>query len=225
MPIWLADDLAMNITIRAALMLLCTASVPALGANSGIPYWADGAKGLVSATDGVTSGVSIYAPNHKALIKFENNELRLYVNGSPKTDLTNLIWSIYLVEIKWSRDSKAVFINTSDGGLIGTWSTFIYEIGEHGVSLTHLKKSLKYTNGMRTNCNVNTASIAWLNGHRQLLILQQVPNSSSCANMGNSMGYILDVKSHRIVKELRPNEVKLHYMKYLGVQARLAVSD
>lgn len=226
MSLRVADDPAMNIVIRAVLVILLYAASSAALSDpaSWTPYWAGGSKGLVSTTNGVANGILIYAPDREAFIKFQNSRLMLYVGGLSKVDLTGLIGSVYLVEIKWSSDSKAFFINASDGGLVGKWSTFIYQLGTHGVSLTKLTKPLEFDEAMLTDCGLNTASIGWVRGHRELLVMQQVPDSSDCTNMGNAVGYIFDAESKRVIEELQPSEIRLHYRKYLGLQAKLAVS-
>ena len=207
-------------TIIASGILL---SASACASETWKPYWSAGAKSLSSNGLATTKEVKIYSPDHQSLIEYHNLSMNLYVGGEKMRDLTNLIGSPYLIEIRWSDDSRAFFVNASDGGLIGTWSTYIYVLRRTSALEIPIGDLIK-SNSLNSNCHVNTASVAWLHGHRDLLILQQVPDTSNCRNMGHATGYIVSIKSRTVVKHLSPREIHEHYAQYLGIESKSAVS-
>jgi hypothetical protein len=111
-----------------------------------------------------------------------------------------------LGEIGWAPDSNAFFVTQSDGGLVGTWSVAVFLISDSGVKQEDVSAAVLQDFEKRYKCDEpqipEIAAIKWLEGSSELLLLAEVPNHSSCPQMGMVRGYLVSVPDGKIVQEL-----------------------
>lgn len=193
------------------------------GAEAPKPSWAAGSTSLGAAGLSAASRFAVASPDHAASVLYADSGLWLYVNGKKSFDLSSLVDSVYLTEVEWAKDSSAFFINASAGGAVGDWSTHVYSVGRGGIRELPIA-GLVNDGSLQSNCQLNLVSIAWLDGHRKLLVLEQIPDTSSCTNMGKIAGYVIDLKMRRVAQRLTAAAVRGKYRSYLGAQALAAVS-
>lgn len=123
----------------------------------------------------------------------------------------------------WSPSSDLLAVTSTDGGLVGSWEVFVYDIVqgkvvEHdvmkrvqadlaqrypgginppGLNFFSDKERVKFASDVRW---VNVLACRWLRDPERLLVNAQVPPSSSCgANMSKSTAYIIEPRSGRIL--------------------------
>ncbi len=123
----------------------------------------------------------------------------------------------------WSPASDLLAVTSTDGGLVGSWEVFVYDILQGRVVEHNVMKQVqvdlarKYPGGInppglnffsdadraqfaRDVKWVNVLACRWLHDPERLLVNAQVPPSSSCgANMGKSTAYIIEPRSGRIL--------------------------
>jgi len=123
----------------------------------------------------------------------------------------------------WSPASDLLALTSTDGGLVGSWEVFVYDIVQNSVVERNVMKRVqvdlarRYPGGInppglnffsdveraqfaRDVKWVNVLACRWLHDPERLLVNAQVPPSSSCgANMGKSTAYIIEPRSGRIL--------------------------
>lgn len=215
-----------SITLRSAIFYLYifTLSVAFL------PVQAQAEDGFWSANSETLGAYNVteatlQSPGGKAELIYKNYTLLLTTFSHHKVDLTKFVSTPNLVEAGWSRDSRAVFINTSDGGSIGTWSIHAYVIEKNGVlEELPVAASVGSVSKLTSSCTFkNLSAVTWLDGHKKLLLIEQIPDTSNCSNMGDSSGYIYDTSINRVTAKLSKSELKKGFWDYLGPQGRGAV--
>jgi hypothetical protein len=195
------------ILLFMALLLLGLASAqaqtqppPATDADWG-PHAAPDSQGVSDLPE--TGAKWLYAPDRSSSIKVMPESIALVAPNGTETDLSNFIGSMNLTEFKYSDDSKAVFMNSSLGGYTGDWHTHIYRFRNGKAHEFDIVKVLRTSGLPKSNadCEPNIYSIAWLRQSSQLLVLAEIPPSSSCGvNMGLSRGYVVDLDHHRVIE-------------------------
>jgi hypothetical protein len=193
------------------------------GADQHQSFWSESAR-VFKATE---SGK--YAP-----ILSPDGEIRFSFNGKGFTfqdkqgkilaELQDSISTPELLEIGWSPDARDVFINASDGGASGTWNTHVFQ--RSGTALREIPagKLIEQASTLRSDCQFkNVGAVAWVKGHRNLLVLEQIPDSSGCSNMGQVVGYVLDVVTLEVTEPLSAEQVRARFHSQLGSQGQAAV--
>ncbi|MBB5356835.1 hypothetical protein HDE76_000017 [Rhodanobacter sp. ANJX3] len=211
--------------IKVATVLFSMAFIGAtFASNADGGIWSKNAKDVGENTDSTLNIFSARSPDGKKTITFTNNKLMLIVGGKTLADLTDSMYSPRLTEISWSPDSLAFFVNASDGGVEGTWVSSAYLLVNNAVKKVSVGEKINLQSTLSTDCKYkNLGSVAWLNGHRNLLLIEQVPDSSSCSHMGEATGYLYDVEHDSIANTLSPDKIKSQYSEYLGSQAKSAL--
>jgi hypothetical protein len=130
----------------------------------------------------------------------------------------------------WSPDSDFLAITSSDGGLVGNWKVFVYEVVGSTVVQHNVMKQVQanltrtYPGGInppglnffsdkeraqfaRDDTWVNVLACRWLHNPERLLVNAQVPPSSGYgANMSKSIAYIVEPRSGRILHSYTEQE-------------------
>lgn len=188
---------------------------PAADADWG-PFAAPGSQGVSSLPE--TGAKWIYAPDRSSSIKVMPESIALVAPNGTETDLSNFIGLMNLTEFKYSDDSKAVFMNSSLGGYTGDWHTHIYRFRNGKAHEFDIVKVLR-TSGLpksNSDCEPNIYSIAWLRQSSQLLVLAEIPPSSSCGvNMGLSRGYVVDLDHHRVIESYSAKQYVRKFHRFL----------
>jgi len=181
------------------------------------PYWAAGAHGFAAGDSAQHDSVYVIkAPDEQSSLRSGQGKLELLTGNKPAADLSEYAGALNLIEANWSDDSRAVFVNTSDGGDAGTWTTHVF-VFDDGDSIHELpvEKTIVAATKLKSDCIHNVGAAAWLEGHKQLLVVEQVP-VSGCADGGATAGYVLDTANGTIARTLTAKELKSDYAKYLG---------
>lgn len=133
-----------------------------------------------------------------------------------------------LTEVNWSKDAGALFINSSDGGEVGTWSTRVFAITGSEVREVRVGEAVSKeafpSDTPREYLNV--MSVGWIEHGAALLALRQVPNSSSYGeDMDLARLYVVDLGSSRVIERLTPAEAARKYRSVLGPGTEEALSQ
>jgi hypothetical protein len=167
----------------------------------------------------VDSNVKIISPDkQKFVIVTLENGLRVIVEGNPLPGLGDE--GVYtLSELGWAPDSNAFFITESEGGSVGEWTVTVYLIENKRVRRINIASEVKSRFKKEYTCyepeDPETAGIKWLKGSQELLLVAEVPPHSSCPEMGKKKGYVVQIPSGNILKELTEDELKVKYEKYI----------
>ena len=177
------------------------------------------APGSQGVSDLPETGIKrLYAPNQSSFIKITPESVSLVAPNGSQTDLSNFIGSMNLTEFKYTDDSTAVFVNSSLGGFTGDWHTHIYRFKNGKAQEFDILKVLKASGLPKSSedCDPNIYSIAWLHENSQLLVLAEIPPSSSCGvNMGLSRGYVVDLDHHRVIETYSAKQYVKKFHKFL----------
>ena len=126
-----------------------------------------------------------------------------------------------LLEVSRSKDSKHIFVNGSDGGVVGTWLTYVYYVdGGQVVEQKNLLKEVRPRAQGIQQCDstepMNIGTVSWADIPGEILIVAEVPNHSSCANMGVMRGYRIEIKTGKIKEELSESSFRKKWKLDLG---------
>lgn len=161
------------------------------------------------------------SPNGRFTVAGGPNGPVFLMNGHAPYEL-KVLATAPLWEVVWKPDSSAFAINASDGGAVGTWETFVFNIDRDGkTTQVPLAAIILEANSGFTQCTPaeepNIAVVGW---HREsLFIMAEVPPHSSCMNMGSLRGYEI-TNEGKIISELSGLEVRKQWRKKLGCRFR-----
>ncbi|HVI56044.1 MAG TPA: hypothetical protein VM621_13460 [Luteibacter sp.] len=165
------------------------------------------------------------SPGNMAKIHAGVDEAQLTVGG--KVIDVQDVMNPGLTELNWSNEANALFINSSDGGDVGTWSTRVFVIsgnGVHEVKVGAAVSKQRFPSAIRRKY-MNVMSIGWINHGSALLVLRQVPNSSDYKDMNLARLYVVDVDSGRVIEQLTPADAAKRYRTVFGPGAEAIVSQ
>ena len=214
--------------MKALKLAVCVLmSLPYLAAaQDWSPFWAKNARGFpVADSAEVNATYAITAPDGQSALRSAQEKVELLVHDKPVADLSQYVGALQLVEAAWSGDDQAVFINASDGGDTGAWTTHAYTFSSTGAHEVPLAKLVGAASTLKSDCLRNMGSVAWRSGHGQLLVVEQVPDTSDCNNHGAEVGYLIDVAKEKIVRTLTPKELKNEFLAELGEQPRAGMAE
>jgi hypothetical protein len=125
-----------------------------------------------------------------------------------------------LAELGWSPNSMGFFVNESLGGAVGEWRVAVYLLDNGKIRAVDAAKVAMIEFSKSYNClggeDPNIGAIKWLEGSNRLLLVAEVPPHSSCPEMGNIEGYIVDIPSGSIIKILNERELLTNWGSSLG---------
>ncbi|MBO3276333.1 hypothetical protein [Pseudomonas schmalbachii] len=140
-------------------------------------------------------------------------------NGDSST--TPITYSPPLAQTIWNNAGNGFAINSSEGGLVGTWSTEIYVKYAKGklINLSINDVIQPYLNSFQ-KCDppelANYAAIGWSADDRVVLLIIESPPHSSCRNMGEIMGVALDTSANQVIQILPQQKLKKKWREKLG---------
>lgn len=193
------------------------------GADQHQSFWSEDAKVFKALERGKYQ--PIHSPDGEINFYFSGNGFAFQNRqGKILAALRDSVSTPELLEISWSPDARDVFINASDGGASGTWSTHVFRRTDAGLREIPVEEFIERSSALQTDCQFkNVGSVAWVKGHGNLLVLEQIPDSSGCSNMGQVVGYILNVGSLKVLERLSAEQVKARFRPQLGSQGQAAV--
>lgn len=189
------------------------------GAAKSQRFWSKAADILGAQQDGKYT--TIRSPDGEIAFAFNGEDFSFKdKQGRTLSVLNGTISTPDLLELGWSPDSTGVFVNASDGGALGTWHTYVWQRSKNGLQEIFIEKLIAQQSALRTDCQYkNVGSVAWVDGHRRLLVVEQVPDMSRCSHMGEMAGYVVDVRKMEVVERLTSKQVKTEFCRQLGPQA------
>lgn len=201
---------------RFALAIFLISLAPAVAARGSI--WArDGASLKPLDREGTTAVWT--SPDRHAELRVDANHATLKM-GSFTTNVDEIYSSIGLTELSWSDAANGVFINASDGGVVGTWQSRVFVETGGRVKEVPVQRLIADKSVLSSDCKaLNLASLAWIDNGKHLLVLQEVPNSSGCTNMADTALYVIDLGADQVVEVLH-GKAGLKYNKYLAPVVR-----
>lgn len=168
------------------------------------------------------------APGGYASVVYSDDDVLLRI-GRFKTSVGDIASYAASVEASWSPEAHGVFVNASEGGAVGIWSSRVFVTRKNGKvvevpirrivvarrALLTIPCDDHTTKAVATDC-LNFASLAWLDHGQKLLVILAVPNSSRYPNMGDSLFFVVDLQKRRIDKMLSNGEALSTYGSYLS---------
>jgi len=206
-----------NFLVGAAIaVLIRSANADQSATCTGI--WAANAKSPFVATNVPLQ--DIVAPDGKISIKTGDNGLSV-IGQKSTTHLDDVIGNPPVTEILWSPNSKSFVVNESDGGLIGTWTAYLYTLDLNDKPVPYHLEQLMHSAIVRIpKCDLkestNLGAAAWLNDSKELLLVAEVPPHSSCKNMGSIVGFRISLQSRKIVEQLSESALRKKWPGTLG---------
>lgn len=194
------------------MILAAGVSVPSLGAELGM--WA--ASGTLL---GSQQEASVPAPNGLLSIGQVQDEVPVFVSGGTSTRLKEILSPPFLTEVLWSPKSDAFVLNSSDGGLVGTWDGYVYFVGKGSrLSRRTLRSLIRPLLRGWPQCPEvpNVGASGWLSEAHKLLVVAEVPPHSSCRNMGAILGFKVDVVSWKVEQRIPENDLRSSFRAILG---------
>ncbi|MGN6094073.1 MAG: hypothetical protein ACTHOL_17120 [Luteibacter jiangsuensis] len=207
------------LTGRCFLLAALLCSLPM--ASSARDLWAKNSEKL-SETD---ETIDWSSPGEVARIHANFNKGQLIVHGKV-IDVRSMM-NPGLTEVNWSKEANALFINSSDGGGVGTWSTRVFVISRSEVHEVKVGEAISKRAFPSDTPHeyLNVMSIGWINHGSVLLVLRQVPNSSSYKDMDLARFYLVDINSGRVIEQLTPADAAKKYRALFGPGAEAVVSQ
>jgi hypothetical protein len=177
------------------------------GSESTLLAWSDGKR-----------TITLPSPSGKMEVRVHDDELTIFENGRPKA-IAAILAVDSVAEIAWAPDSKAFFVTSSDGGIVGTWSAKIYQLGKK-VKVLDPTEAARNDFKAATTCQEepNLAAVAWLKGSQELLLIGEVPPHSSCPDMGTFIGYAVSLPTGSIKIRLLKGAVLRDWGPILGTR-------
>lgn len=126
-----------------------------------------------------------------------------------------------LVEVLWSPNSKYFAVNASDGGLVGTWDTKLYSVDKNSIHMIFdIDDQLRPMADKIQKCDpkedVNFGSVSWTKDGKKVLIVMEIPPHSSCKNMGEITGFLLETSSGKLIDVISEKIIRNRLKSILG---------
>lgn len=198
----------------AALLILANALAPSSVLFAGDGQWSRYAMQ-------VPSGRGFVVPSPDRTRTMVVNGMTLSVlEGRQPMDGAESIGLLLPAEIGWSPDGKAFFITSSDGGSGGTWDVglfllerdrFIYSsIADESMDL--FMKEYPCTAPLLPNAGL----LRFVPGTMRVLLAVEAPMDSSCADRDALRGFIVEVPSGKVLRELDRTRLVEEWGEALG---------
>lgn len=174
-----------------------------------------------------SSGVPLRlsAPGGQAALRLEGYSV-VVESGSEQHSVDDLVFDPRQTEVLWAPNASALTITWSEGGIVGNWRVEVLLITGEGVEHVRVSKPTRKDFMKRYQCDTgnpeianeepNLGAVKWLEGHRKLLLIAEVPPHSSCPQMSMIMGYVVSVPSGQIVERLEESKLRARWAEVLG---------
>jgi hypothetical protein len=118
-------------------------------------------------------------------------------------------------EVLWSPDSRAFTITGSSEGAMGQYHTNVFIVGKNRLITIPLTQLIEAAFGHPVKCGwsevPNVAAVKWLNGSSTLLLAAQIIPHSNCDSFGTFKGFVVDLRTKRVVRGFDQLKVKRLY--------------
>lgn len=193
------------------------------GAGSCTGIWSASATSLYPDAGDSISGV--HSPDGNTRI-FAGTQGALIEHLQSKTAIGSVALNPGLSEALWAADSRHFAINSSDGGIVGSWDFSIFYLNDAG-HMTQIKASaeLKLATNTLPDCEepevANLGVATWLDNGEHFLVVAEAPPHSSCHNMGEIRGFKLSSRTGEIIEQISDQSLRSDWSPYLGCRFEL----
>jgi hypothetical protein len=219
-PLLPAQEVARHLAFLALLLCGFGAPIPAATDSPAADrcIWGRGAAALVPVP--LQFNARFPSPDGKVVIFKDDLDYRAERDGRPLAGMEGYE-ILQTGELLWSPDSRAFAITWTEGGLQGGWILDVFLVEAHRVR--HVDVTAAVTRDFRTryHCNdsdgvvpPNNDAIAWVDGSASLLVLAELPNSTFCLDMGRLRGYLVEIPSGRILKNIPHRELVKNWSQH-----------
>ena len=163
---------------------------------------------------------TVPSPDRKKTVLIKDLSLVVIDGGSAVPGIEG--YTLLLpAEISWAPDSKAFFITANEGGLGDeTWFVTVFMLEHDRVKYyavtaevaNRLKKEIQCPDAGEPHFG----AIKWVKESKNLLVVAEVPEHSSCPEKGTLRGYIIEVPSGKVLSELPLKQLVDDWGGYLG---------
>ena len=172
---------------------------------------------VVTSPDGKKSVTASYAEKQEAvLLEVRAPSFHATVNIGPGVQSA----------VKWSPDSKAFFVTTSDQGAEGWYHTVVYSVEEDSITEVDPTPLVLAAFGHPVKCgwfeDPNVGAITWLSSSERILIAAEVMGHSNCDSFGTFKAYEVALPELKIVKAYGQIEAKKLFRSSLGWEIKNA---
>jgi len=204
----------LKFTMGALLIPLICIAAPLNEEASSFGTWGRASESLYQGLEPRSKGVvapdalsTVYSTHDGLFIRTSDGEVTLPVVLTPG-----------LAEAVWAPTSKFVALTVSDGGVVGTWDTYLVPTGD--------PSNLFSVRGIVTNaakdifkCNgeiLNIGAIGWDKHSDIVKVIAEVPPHSTCEDMGKIEGLVINVRTRTVQRRLNRKEVLEQWRDILG---------
>lgn len=201
-------------SIVATVSLLCLAQVPGLANGE----WSRWATDLGNPVEGARR-LALKAPDSSKVAILNGMSLFVEKKGG-RLPGTEGVGVSGLAELAWAPDSAAFVITESLGGAVGEWRVTVFLVGVDRIRRLDVTREVFRRFRRHYVCQdseePNVGAVAWLKSSRKLLVVAEVPPHSSCQQMGQVRGYVVEVRSGKVVQEFTEQQLRARWSHDLG---------
>ena len=159
------------------------------------------------------------SPNGRALVIIDGGDIWVRVDRVVK-HLDRVVRVGWPAEIAWASDSSAFFITQSEDGIDGRWYVTAFLVGRRTVHVVDPAADVMARVRAREACSeakpANTAAVTWLDGAKHLLVVAERQAPARCAERGAVTGYVVEMPTGRVTREVPAEALKREYDALLG---------
>lgn len=148
---------------------------------------------------------------------------------------TTVPWGFGAIDLLWSSDSKAFFLNGDNGGAYWGFWVYVYLVDNDVLEPIEVTQNAqremikafppcmaiyldsKECKQIEEDPGYNMSGIDWLDGSHSLLVMAEVPCAGSYGGtMCQVMGYEVEIPSGKILKTLDARSLKRHWQRSMA---------
>jgi hypothetical protein len=196
------------------MLIMAAACIPSGNLWAGDGQWSRFAQSVPSGRI-----FSVPSPDRTRTIVISNRELTVLEGGQPVEGAEGI--SILLpAEIGWAQDGKAFFITSSDGGQQGTWDVSIFLLERDRFSFEVVTEQAVDLFLKAYPCAASPVPhvglLRFTKDSKQALLAVEAASGSSCAERDAVRGFIVDVPSGDVLRELELQRLVKEWGETLG---------
>lgn len=162
--------------------------------------------------------LSVGKGNSGIEFRWLDNSVNVTVGGK-NFDLTEIIATPPLIEILPEPNGRNFAISFSDGGILGTWDSYVYNGSGGKFSIVNLRPLLtEYLDRAKLCNNIEIANIATIGFVKsdEVLVVAESPPHSSCEDMGRIVGFLVNTTETRVSDPIQEEDMKTKWNGILG---------
>ncbi|MHB8844961.1 MAG: hypothetical protein ACYC7L_09455 [Nitrospirota bacterium] len=189
----------------------------------------DGAAQISRAEEGLWSKAAFSIPRQRAFrvpspdrrktVRIEDLSLAVIDEGERVPGIEG--YTLLLpAEIAWAPDSKAFVITANEGGAgEEAWFVTVYALEYERVNYHDVTAAAAAKLREQAKCpaeELNFGAIKWVRESKTLLIVGEIAPRADCPEKGAMWGYIVEVPSGTVLRELSPKKLVDEWGEFLG---------